>query len=257
MDAAAALKVFQLTQAVAALALAWRLIELRLHSIMRAMLAMQLWTVLGSAGAMVLDLSQANYFYFYCAVTGPACVINFLAIREMFGMIFRQYPGLRTMGRRAMFWFVCSGVLLMVMVARVFWTDRQQESRILYWLVVERSEAFLLAFVILGLLAVLSRYPLNLPRNFSISSALFSTIFLTEAVVLLIDTLNSKLRTTSVDTLETAIWTACLAVWAYMLRPFQIAQPKVIEPARHNKREQDLLAELESLNRVMEGAARH
>ena len=125
---------------------------------------------------------------------------------------------------------------------------------LIYSEIVQRSVVFSLAILILTILYFLSRYPLRLPQNTYISSAFFSALFLSEALQLLIDSLQPLLSNFYLDSVQTAFAAVCLGAWAGLLQPEKAAAPsRVSFTSAH---EAQLLEQLESLNQILARAAR-
>jgi hypothetical protein len=253
-----------LESAAAAIAVA-RLIYLKLGRQFPALVA---WLSVLSASDFAYSLlspQSALYFWIYVAEQPVLAVFGVLAVRELLAVVFRDYPGIRSVGR----WGVYAGVAVASsasMAASIaFAHDHSHGSLHLFYLeVFQRSVVFTLALVILSVLFVLSRYPLHLSRNSIVSSVFFSSIFLSDAVRLLIDSLSIRLNNQMADLTETAVVLLCLGTWAVLLQAEAAGQPAVISDTGEtlhlsfaNPAEAHLLSELDSLNRLLTRAARN
>ena len=255
MDLPTVVTYFQLLQAAAALALAWRLLHFRLHREMSWMLGVQLWTAASSIGAANISFAQENYSYLYLIAIPPACIMNVLAVRELFALVFNNYPGIRTALRWAM--YVAVGVSLSASLILTWYLGYvpARSHTIFYTVMADRAVSFSLALFILCILYFLSKYPLRLPRNFSVSTAFFCVIFLTDTVTLALAMFPKSIDRQAVDIVQTAIVAVSLGIWAYQLQPPNDSN-SFTAPGGTRHDETILLEQLQSFNRVL-GKAVH
>jgi hypothetical protein len=223
--------------------------------------------VLGATDFAFSLLSQksALYFWIYVGAEPVACVFGLMAVRELLALVFRDYPGIRSVGR----WGVYAGVAVAgtasVLASMAFVRDRSHGSVHLFYIeVLQRSVVFTLAIVIITVLFVLSRYPLHLSRNSVVSAIFFSSIFLSDAVRLLVDSLSIRLNNSVADLAEATVIFLCLGTWTVLLQREAALQPvlagNALETAHlsfANPAEAQLLSELDSLNRLLTRAARN
>ena len=95
------------------------------------------------------------------------------SVAELFPLVFARYPGIRTAGRRIMYCSVAFAVTCSLVVATTFASNQNTTSKIVFLMVAKRSTVFSLALFILAVLAILSRYPVRMPRNFSVACSMF------------------------------------------------------------------------------------
>ena len=255
----------ELLQAAAAAIAVARLTYLKLGGRFPALLA---WlSVLGATDFAYSLLSQRSALYFWIYVAGQPvlCIFGVLAVRELLALVFRDYPGIRSVGR----WGVYAGVAVAssasLLASMAFARDRSHGSLHLFYIeVFQRSVVFTLALVILSVLFALSRYPLHLSRNSVVSSVFFSSIFLSDAVRLLIDSLSIRLNNHMADLTESAVICLGLGTWAVMLQAEAARQAamagneaETVHLSFANPAEAQLLSELDSLNRLLTRAARN
>jgi hypothetical protein len=205
--------------------------------------------------AVVPD-SSVLYFRMYVAYLPLQNILSIVAVRELFALVFDDYPGIQTIGRWAMYTGVVLSIASSVLIARIFWRGGvgNRAVRLFYLEVAQRSVVFSLAVVIATILFVLSRYPLRIDRNTYFSSLFFSSLFLSDAVRLLIDSLTPGLYNRFVDGGEGVIIAALLSVWAGLLGP----EPSPVVSRIHFSvlGEKRLMEQLDSLNEFLGRAGR-
>lgn len=201
----------------------------------------------------LLNIRSYGYFYSYVVLEPLKCLLGVIAVRELFSLIFRDYPGIRTVGR----WAIYAALALAVGIsfAAEFWSKGAQgRSRIVYFEDAQRSVIFTLALVTGTILVFLSRYPLRLRRNTILSGIFFSALFLADAARLMIDSLDEHLFNNYVDIAESAFACLCLVAWASLLKSEdEAARTRV---TYSTPREEYLLQQLTALNQVMARAGR-
>ena len=249
------IRLAEFIQFAAALAAAWRLMHLKLALRFPALFSWICVLAASNLFAALLTHSTGTYFWFYVVYVPVDCIFSFLAVQELFALTFANYPGIRSAGR----WGMYVGILLATagsfMVAGLFRPDNSQGSRhLLYLEVSKRSIVFSLAIVIATILFFLSRYPLHLGANTYVSGAFFSALFLSDAARLLMDSLQKFLHSEAVDLAEALFVIVCLVTWASLLRPY--SPPKKVAPVVSDPGDVHLLGQLNSLNRLLEGAIR-
>jgi hypothetical protein len=222
--------------------------------------ALLVW--LGAVGAEnlalgLLDHKSNLYFWTYFAAEPLKCLLGVFAIRELFGVVFKNYPGIRSGGRSVMYAAMTVSVAVSAALTASVWSGTASGrafSHLYYLQTGQRSVVFSLALVIVAILVFLSKYPLHLSTNIIVSSVCFCTLFLSETFQQLIDTLQPKLRNPVVDVSESVFMFLTLLTWALMLRPERQEVPaKLVFSAPNEER---LLAQLNALNQLMTRSAR-
>ncbi|MGA2716343.1 MAG: hypothetical protein ABSG41_24880 [Bryobacteraceae bacterium] len=170
--------------------------------------------------------------------------------------MFDNYPGIRTVGRWAMYAGIAISASTSLALTKFLWNTGAKGRHkwgLFYLEITQRSIVFSLVVVIVAILFVLSKYPLHLGRNTYISCIAFSALFLSEAARLLLDSTARVLHIDFVDQAESVIIALCLGTWAFMLQPETVPAARV---AFSTPREDQLLHQLDSLNQIMTRAAR-
>lgn len=246
----------QLLQAAAAILLVWRLLHFQLAGTMRAMAALQLWTAVISFGSSALYKYPQLYGTVFSISLPLNALLMILAVRELFGLVFSRYPGIQTMGRRAVYVSVSVSFLFTYGIKAILGQNPGRTGLSFGAMLVERTAVFTLALFILIILFFLSRYPMRMTRNFSVSCSLFCTMFLSEAFVLFFETTNPRgAYMPDLDLAQVVVSIICLLCWSFLLQPASADAPVV---RRHKpESEQQLLDQLDALNRILSRAARH
>src|SRR5580698_4807625 len=177
MDANSAIEFMQSAAAATAVA---RLTQLKLEKRFPALFCWLILLTVSEFCFTILSQKSPLYFWMYVGAEPLACIFGIFAVRELLGIVFVAYPGIRSIGR----WFTYLGVGLAVIISlasMLLTRDLSHASIHLYYIeVLQRSVVFALAVVIISVLFALSRYPLHLSWNSVISSVFFSSIFLSD-----------------------------------------------------------------------------
>lgn len=246
-------RVTDFTQAAGAAVAAARLLQLRLSKQSPAILTYLLFLAALNVVLGIENNASSAYFYSYIVLEPLKCVLSVIAVREMFWLIFRHYPGIRTAGRRAIYTGVALA-LFISLTATVWSGGAQGRSKLFYFELGQRTIVFTLAVVTGSILLFLSRYPLRLSANTAISGIFFSALFLGDAVRLLIDSFAKYLYNVYVDEAESIFTAACLAAWVAWLEAEDESGPP--RATFSTPRDDHLLRQLTALNQMMARATR-
>ncbi len=239
--------------AAAAIAIA-RLVSLRLAGTFPALLLFLAVIATTAVAGSFLDTGSQAYFWLYTVETPFYCVLALVAGRELFNVVFDRYPGIRTAGKRAVYWGAGVACALSAAAALAHWGRKVFLTHLVYIELARRSIVLSVALFIMFILYSLSRFPLRLGRNVIVSSALFSILFLSQAVQLLIDSLSPSLASQLVDVAAVAFGAFCIIAWAMLLKPEPSRKPVVVKYS--SEQEEHLLQQLDNLNRLLSRTAR-
>jgi hypothetical protein len=244
-----------ISEAAAATFAVVRLLHFRMWFRLPALASYLAVIALRAVPLSVLDRSSAAYLWVYMVASPLICCAAALSVREMFALIFHDYPGLRTAGKWALYAALSLSLGTCLSVLRSPWPHESPNTRLLFYeLAFERSITFSLAVIIIILMIFLSRYPLHLDRNAYVASGFFSAMFLAQAVVRLVDTLSPHLHAAYADYPEVGFTAACLMGCGMMLRA--ASAPTPMRVAVNKPRETELLQQLESLNSILSRSVR-
>ena len=243
-------------QAAAAAFAAARLLHFRLSSRYPVLFSYLIVSVVLSLVFSVLSIKSHAYYWAYIVAQPVSWCAAALAVREMFALIFRDYPGLQTVGRWALYGALTLSVAVSTVLAGAFHASSggPGSQGLVYALWLDRSIAVALTVTIGLLILFLSRYPLHLDRNTYVASGFFSAMFLATVAVKLLDSISTDLYVVYADYAEVAFATICFAGWGLMLRPAE--QPVRARAAINKPEEAELLQQLESLNQILSRSVR-
>lgn len=244
-----------LQAAVAAVA-AVRLFNLGLNRRQPALFAYLIYTALYLFALGSIPSNSAIYFWLYMFFDVLNWIVSLFVVREMFALVLDDYPGIRTAGRWTMYGAIALALTGSLAIARIFWGGgpNGRSPHLYYLLVANRSIVFTLSVVIISILLFLSRYPLHLHRNTYVSSIFFGAVFLSEALVTLIDSLGAHLYSPYADTVQVGFAALCLVAWTMMLGP--IRDTAAARITFESPQDHELLQQLDSLNRLLSRAGR-
>jgi len=229
----------ELLQSAAALTALARLTWLNLAKQFRA-LAWYL-SLLSVSHLLAGGLSPKSlaYFWYYVALNPLESAAGIFAVRELIALIFANYPGIRTVGRWALYAGVAVSIGASLVLTRAFgYSGSQPRSKwgVYYIGMEQRSIKLTLVIAIIAILFVLSKYPLNLGRNTYLSCAFFSAMFLIEAAQLLVDSSKRLLFSHMTETVAAISVSACLFAWGFLMRAKTAPAPRIAVPTAHEDR---------------------
>jgi hypothetical protein len=244
-----------ISEAAAAAFAAARLLHFRLRSRYPILFSYLIVSTILSSVFSILSVKSHAYYWAYIVAQPVTWCIAALAVREMFSLIFKDYPGLQTAGRWSFYGALAMSVAISIVVARTFHSSHVPTSpQLVYMLQLDRSIGFTLTVTIAILMLTLSRYPLHLDRNTYVASGFFSAIFLAEGAVKLIDSISKNLYLVYADYAEVTFAAVCFAGWGLMLRYAE--KPAPARAVVSKPREAELLQQLESLNQILSRSSR-
>ena len=238
-------------EAAAASVVVARLLLLGLAKRQPALLTFLVSTTLVFLALGSFAQTSAAYFWTYMVSLVINWLVSLYVVREMFALALVDYPGIRTAGRWAMYVATAVSIAVSLAVTTFFWNGGARgHSNVLYYMeVINRSVVFTLAVIVAAILHFLSRYPLNLHRNTYVSTTFFSTVFLSEALEMLVDSLSPHLYSEWVDETQIVFAAACFIAWASMLRAETAPAPARV--SFYSPADQELLEQLQSFNNLL------
>jgi hypothetical protein len=243
-----------ISQAAAAAFTAARLLHFRLRLRFPLLFSYLIFSAALSLVFSVLSIRTHAYYWTYIVSQPLGWCAAALAVREMFALIFRDYPGLQTAGRWSLYVALGVSVAVSLLIAQFPTGGAPSSAALRYVLIFDRSIGITLAVTIVILMAFLSRYPLNLDRNTYVASGFFSAIFLAMGAVKLADSVSTHLYLVYADYAEVAFAAMCFVGWGVMLRFSEALAP--VRAAVNKPRETELLHQLETLNQILSRSVR-
>src|ERR1700748_1963100 len=105
--------------ATAATVAAGRLLYLGLGRRFPALLAYLIFTVAGTVCPIVFNTTSRLYFWIYLSLVPLDCIFSIFAVRELLMLTFDNYPGIRTIGRWAMYAGMGLSVTVSLVLTRI------------------------------------------------------------------------------------------------------------------------------------------
>ena len=203
----------------------------------------------------VLPHKSKAYFNVFLAGTPLSWCAAAMAVFEMFVLIFRDYPGLRTVGKWALHLALAISVVAALSTTQAPYAHESPRTRWLFnEMQLDRAIHFGLAVVIIVLMFFLSRYPLKLDRNTYVATGFFSAMFLAQGSVRLFDMLTPKLYLYAADNPEIVFVTLCFLGCGIMVHATTTTAP--VPVPGNKRRETELLQQLESMNDMLSRSIR-
>jgi hypothetical protein len=206
---------------------------------------------------LLLSTRSPHYFAIWRVSFVLTLVFYVFLVVELYRLVLKDYRGLQTVGRWAMYASVAAaaGISILTLLSGMS-LGRHEPSRIIrIFLIAERGIDTALALFIVLLLAILSRYPIQLSRNVRVHAVVYSTFFLSNTVGLLLRSYFGLELADVANVVITAIGACSVFAWLILLNP---AGEKIHSALRtmqpeHEKR---LLIQLNGLNATMLRLAR-
>ncbi len=160
------------------------------------------------------------YFWTYVGTAAPLWALYVLTVRELFGLFFAGYPGIRTASRYMLYAAMAISVLVSALSLAASWRVPSGGRRDLLFdtFFVERGIVFALAVFLMIMLAYLPQYRVLLTRNVVVHSAVFGTLFLADALILLVEYLMPGHFRTELNAAVGVVSLCCYWAWALLLR---------------------------------------
>lgn len=230
---------------------AWRLISLGLGQRFRGVL-----TYVGLFAAIefafsILDIRSSLYFLVYFFMRPVLCTCAVVAVRELLAVMFLEYPGIKTVGRWAMYAGILLSAGFSIAITTLIWTvgaAGRKKWALFYLDIGERSIVMTLVVVILVILFVLSRYPLHLGKNTVATCVFFGVFFLCQSAQLFAASIAPDLFNAAADWVADSSMALCLGGWALTLRPEEAPSRQA---AFSSPAEDGLLRQLDAFNKVL------
>jgi purine-cytosine permease-like protein len=211
-----------------------------------------LFRVPNSIWPLVFDLRSPTYFYCYVITLPLVLAFYILLVRELYQLVLQDYQGLQTAGRWSMYISLVGSMAIAILTLLPnIQPSMPQRSKIMGFVIAsERGIDTALALFIILLLALLSRYPIQLRRNVRVNAVVYSVYFLTGTMNTLAWTILGMRSLGTLNTVITVLNVCSIFAWLILLSP---AGEKVTELKSGVKsdNERRLLMQLEDLNAAL------
>lgn len=249
-----ALRVF--TIAAGAL-VALRLYYLGLHRIYRGFFAYLIFQTSRSLILLPLNPRSGTYGHFYALTVPLLWLMYVFVVIELYSLILRQYRGIYTLGRWALYGALAISLGMSIMTLIPTWRNAPEPYRILYIsTILDRGVTIGLVLFIFLIMVFLSLYPVPLSRNLIAHAIIYTVFFLSGSMAMLIRVLAGHQSTRAVNILLQCIGAACYVAWIFALTP---QGERKIVTLRHDWKPADerrLIDQLNSLNATLLRAGR-
>ena len=201
---------------------------------------------------LALDIRSNSYFYCYVITLPLVLVFYILLVRELYQLVLRDYRGLQTAGRWTMYLSLVGSVVIAILtLLPKIQSSMPQRSKIMGFVMAsERAVDTALALFIILLLALLSRYPIQLRRNVRVNAVVCSVYFLTGTMNMVAWTILGMKSLGTLNTVMTVVNVCSVFAWLILLSPAgeKVAATKVGAKGDNERR---LLMQLEDLNAAL------
>ncbi len=201
---------------------------------------------------LFLDFRSNTYFWLYVGTLPIVLMFYVLLVRELYRLVLYDYRGLQTAGRWAMYASLAGAVAISILtlIPKIQPSMPQRSKTMNLVVVSERGIDTALAIFIFLLLALLSRYPIQLRRNVRVHAVVYSIFFLTGTMGMTARALLGLKLMGTLNTVNTIINVCCVFAWLILLNPAgEEVRPRQAVAVGDNERR--LLLQLEGLNTAL------
>lgn len=234
-----------------------RLYSIGLHKVYRYFFIYLIFQVFRSLVLAPFDPNSDKYAWIYLFLEPFVWLSYVLVVLEVYSLVSRNYRGIYTVGRWALYASMSVSALISIAVLIPSWLRLYQPSPMQFFLpMVERGLAFSLVLFLFFILLLLSWYPIPLSRNLLIHCTVYAVFFLGDAAMIMIRNLVSWESYDTVNTIFLALWGCCYAAWILLLT--RAGENRMIV-VRHDIRaadEERLITQLNAINSTLLRTAR-
>jgi hypothetical protein len=205
--------------------------------------------------ALALAVSQAirrntNLFAeFYIGSVPLHWIFYGWTVSELFHQTLADYKGIATAGTWAVRVVIALALGASLLSVGLDWHARGQAFPILYFIhLAERIYFTAVALLIVGLLAFLLWFPVQMRRNALVLAAGFGCLFLAKALVLLLRNLAGPQVAIALSAAQHTATLACLASWSFLLSPAGEERKGAARPATDPEQAARLVRQLDRIN---------
>jgi hypothetical protein len=200
---------------------------------------------------LVLDLRSDLYFYAYIGTLPIVLSFYVLLVMELYRLVLEPYKGLQSVGRWAMTvsLFGAVTISILTLIPQITPSMPQRSKMIRAVIFTERGVYTALEVFIILLLALLSRYPIQLRRNVRIHAVVYSIFLLWGGAVVLSRAVLGLKAAGTINLVNIAINLGCVFSWLVLLTP--AGETLIERKAVASDHERRLLLQLEGLNTAL------
>jgi hypothetical protein len=236
--------------------LIWRFFHLKLARPYRFFVAYLVLQTLRFFVVLALNANRALYGTIWKITEPMVWVLYILLVLEVCFLVFKEYRGIYTLGRWAIF-----GSLIVAVFLSVFTLLRTgisaNDSWVQPYLMVERGIDFALVILLLLIVAFLVLLPIPLSRNATIHSVLYAIYFLSNSLGILIVNLKGYGMRGTMSASLMGVSTLCLVGWLVLLDREGESQIMVLRKQWTSSDEERLVGQLAAINATLLRAPRN
>lgn len=199
-----------------------------------------------------LDMKSQAYITIWKLTQPLVWVLYTLIVLELCSLIFKEYPGIQVLGRRAVYGSLAVSALVSLMILAPTWRNSGEPMLSTpRFLMIERGIDSALVLLLLLLLVFLAILPIPLSRNVIIHSVLYAVFFTAGSMGIFIVNLTSFEAGRVISTCLMGVSFLCLIAWITLLSregEHKIAVFRKPLPASY---EQRLVEQLSNINATL------
>ena len=237
---------------LAAAFLAYRLWRTSLWRKYPALFSLVLFFTLALAVSQAIPRNKNLFAEFYIASVPLHWIFYGWAVLEVFRHVLAEHRGIATAGAWAVRIVIALALGASLLSTGLDWHARGQAFPILYFIhLAERVYFTVVALLILGLLAFLLWFPVQLRRNALVLAAGFGGLFLAKALVLLLRNLAGPQVATALSAAQHTATLACLAAWSVFISPAGEERKSAARPPSDPEQAARLVRQLDRMNEAL------
>ncbi len=248
------------------IALIFRLLYLRLHSVYRVFCLFLLYELLASSVVLYevfAHNARLDYRLTWIAMRLIAWVLSLWMVYALLTAVLEKLPGILRFSRKLLNWAfpIAIGIALLTIspdysASGLSGSVQPIVRAVKVAFILERVIATVCVLVLLGILGFVLWFPVQMPRNLAVFSLGYVIYFGSETVLLLMRTVWSADITDVVSIAISFVLSGCLIVWLLFLNKQGQAVPVRIGHSWRLQDQQRLIGQLESMNTALLRAAR-
>ena len=198
-------------------------------------------------------LSPVAYRDFYIVTEAMQLVLYVWMVMELYRLVFRNYPGIRTASQVAL-----GAALLAALVVSFLSLSSEMAARskpnmtvLDQFMVAERGVVSSMVLLILLITGFLVYYPVPLPSNLIVHSAVFAVYFLSKSALILYRNITGGTADRMLSLSVMGLAGICLCIWATLLRKSGEQQAVVVGHSWNPDEEERLIGQLKGMNSAL------
>jgi hypothetical protein len=249
------------------IALIFRLLYLRLHSVYRVFCLFLLYELLASSVFLYEILAhdaRLDYRLTWIAMRVTAWVLSLWMVYALLTAVLEKLPGILRFSRKLLNWaFPIAIVIALLTISPEYSASGLSDSvqpiarAVGVAFILERVIATVCVLVLLGILGFILWFPVQMPRNLAVFSLGYVIYFGSETALLLIRSIWPQQNLNGAISVATSfVLSACFIAWLLLINKKGEAVPVRIGHRWQLQEQKRLIGQLESMNAALLRAAR-